>query len=579
MPGIPASDSRTVVIYARVSTEHEAQLSALENQLDWYRPLLNQHPEWELVRTYIDEGITGTSANKRPQFMRMLADAQNGEFDLILTREVSRFARNTVDTLQYTRQLKAIGVEVYFINDNIRTFDGDGELRLTIMATLAQDESRKTSIRVKSGQQTSMENGVLYGNGNILGYDRKGKELVINPEQARTVRKIYDWYLDGMGVRQIQFALEKGGFLTATGKTRWYESNISKILRNPFYAGIIEYHKQFTPDFLEQKRINNFGEIQRLRVKGKHEPIVTEEEFNRVQAIMESKRLLNPANPTGRKAKGKKPGSDVWCRLLICSCGCMFNRKIWHNASSGTQSGYACYSQLRNGTIQTRRNKGLPTEGFCTSQMIPGWKLQLMAKHLFREFLRDTDRVLDLVQKMLEEHIRDPTEPEDNSEIIAAKRAELSKLDKRLTNLISMRADGDIDRQRFQSMKAEIDTLMQTLQEQIDKLSPPEIAAAESVPDYDERITMLRTTLERYLDFDTDDDIPEQVVEAFVGKIIVREDAFDWYLFYSESKVTPQYMKIGEFSLDLENAKAYLYAKSTKRRILNWRDIHVDVYI
>lgn len=298
---------KNIVIYARVSTEHEAQLSALENQLDWYKPLLEQHPEWTLVRSYVDEGITGTSANKRPQFMRMLADAQNGEFDLILTREVSRFARNTVDTLQYTRKLKAIGVEVFFINDNIKTFDGDGELRLTIMATLAQDESRKTSIRVKSGQQTSMENGVFYGNGNILGYDRVGKEMVINPEQARTVRKIYNWYLDGMGIRQIQFELEKEGVLTAMGKNRWYESNISKILRNPFYAGILEYHKQFTPDFLEQKKINNFGEIERLRVEGKHDPIVTLDEFNRVQELMEEKRRMNPANKTGRREKARSP--------------------------------------------------------------------------------------------------------------------------------------------------------------------------------------------------------------------------------------------------------------------------------
>ena len=187
---------RNVVIYARVSTEHEAQLSALENQKDWYTPFLEHHPEWHLIHTYIDEGITGTSAEKRPEFMKMLEDAEDGDFDLILTREVSRFARNTVDTLQYTRKLKAIGVEVLFINDNIKTFDGDGELRLTIMATLAQDESRKTSIRVKSGQKVSMEKGVLYGNGNILGYDRVGKELIINPEQAKTVRMIFDWYLD-----------------------------------------------------------------------------------------------------------------------------------------------------------------------------------------------------------------------------------------------------------------------------------------------------------------------------------------------------------------------------------------------
>jgi DNA invertase Pin-like site-specific DNA recombinase len=213
---------RKVVIYARVSTDHDAQLSALENQLDWYKPLLDLHPEWELVGQYIDEGITGTSAQKRPEFMRMMDDAKKHKFDMILTREVSRFARNTVDTLQYTRMLREHGVEVYFINDGIKTFDGDGELRLTIMATLAQDESRKTSIRVKSGQQTSMNNGVVYGNGNILGYDKVGKEMVINPEQASTVRLIYDMYLDGCGLVKIRDELERRGCRTSQGKENWH---------------------------------------------------------------------------------------------------------------------------------------------------------------------------------------------------------------------------------------------------------------------------------------------------------------------------------------------------------------------
>ncbi len=531
---------RNVVIYARVSTEHEAQLSALENQLDWYKPLLEQHPEWTLVHSYVDEGITGTSAKKRPQFMKMLEDAQSGEFQLILTREVSRFARNTVDTLQYTRQLKAIGVEVFFINDNIRTFDGDGELRLTIMATLAQDESRKTSIRVKSGQQTSMENGTFYGNGNILGYDRKGKNLVINPEQARTVRKIYDWYLDGWGVRRIKFELEKGGILTSTGKTRWYESNISKILKNSFYAGIIEYHKQFTPDFLEQKKINNFGEVERLRVKGRHEPIVTEDEFDRVQELMESKRQKNPANKTGRMEKGKKPVSDVWSRLLVCSCGCTFNRKAWHNSSNGIQYGYMCYSQIRNGTIRTKLKKGLPTDGIFTLQMIPGWKLQFMAKYLFREFLKNTDRILNIAEEMLKQHIQDKKEVEDNTEIIQSKQAELDKLENRLSNLITMRADGEVDKKQFQNMKSEINSKIHTLQEQIARLMPEENETEEEIPDYNERITVLRYVLERYMNFDSDEDIPEPVIEAFVDKIVVKENSFDWYLFFSGEDNTPK---------------------------------------
>ena len=172
---------RKVAVYARVSTEHEAQLSALENQIQYYDDLLKKHPDWQLYDRYIDEGITGTSTKKRPNFMRMMSDAEKGCFDLIITREVSRFARNTVDALQETRRLKRIGVEVYFTEDHIWTMDdNDGELKLTLMATLAQNESRKTSQRVKAGQKISFENGVFYGTGNILGYDKAGKDMIIN---------------------------------------------------------------------------------------------------------------------------------------------------------------------------------------------------------------------------------------------------------------------------------------------------------------------------------------------------------------------------------------------------------------
>jgi len=216
-----------VAVYARVSTEHEEQLSALENQIDWYKSVFDQHPNWKMVEQYVDEGITGTSAEKRPQFMRMMRDAKRKKFELIITREVSRFARNTVDTLQYTRMLRSLGVEVYFLNDGINTADGDGELRLTIMATLAQEESRKTSIRVKAGQKTSREKGVYYGSGNILGYDRVGKEMKVNPEQAETVRLIFQMYLEGAGLKTIKFELERLGRKTAMGKDHWFEEVIA----------------------------------------------------------------------------------------------------------------------------------------------------------------------------------------------------------------------------------------------------------------------------------------------------------------------------------------------------------------
>lgn len=176
--------SRKVVFYGRVSTEHEEQVNALKNQMQWYDELARSFPEWDIIERYVDEGITGTQANKRPEFMRMIADAVAGKFDLIVTREVSRFARNTIDCLDMTRRLKNYNVEVFFVQEGIWTMENEGEMNLTIRAMVAQEESRKMSERVKAGQEISRANGVLYGNGNVLGYDRVGSTYVINEDQA-----------------------------------------------------------------------------------------------------------------------------------------------------------------------------------------------------------------------------------------------------------------------------------------------------------------------------------------------------------------------------------------------------------
>lgn len=608
--GYQAPKQRKVAVYARVSTEHEAQLSALENQKDWYKPIIAQHPEWDIVRMYTDEGITGTSAQKRPQFMKMIEDAGDGEFDLILTREVARFARNTVDTLQYTRSLKAKGVEVFFINDNIKTFDGDGELRLTIMATLAQDESRKTSIRVKCGQQTSMDNGVFYGNGNILGYDRVGKDMVINPEQAKTVRMIYDWYLDGVGIRAIKFRLEQAGRLTATGKSNWHESNISKILQNSFYCGIITYHKEYTPDFLEQKKIRNFGEIELTKTRGTHEPIITEEEFERVQEMIAKRRKELPNTGAGKRRQiGEKQPGDVWTELLICECGHKFNRKVWHRVEDDVQYGYQCYSSIRTGTVTTRLRKGLPIDDVCKTPMIAGWKLQMMVKNIFREYLHNTAEVLALAEAMLERHIDDEEPQTDNNRLIEQKQAESEKLNKRLHSLIEMRADGEITRDIFKAKKQEIEDRLLAIQNELSQLQPQEEAIDDAT--HDEKIKILKFYLEQSVNPDAMENIPEDVIRAFIVKVVVHENSFDWYLRFSPDKppkslcidgkrkttakvsslCSPQhrllltkvgksnFVKVQEFSIDLGQAKAYLYAYSTRHRIHKWNDLHISVFI
>lgn len=606
------SSKRKVAIYARVSTEHEAQLTALENQKDWYKPILTQNPDWELVYMYIDEGITGTSAKKRPKFLQMIKDAENGEFDLILTREVSRFARNTVDTLQYTRQLKSMGVEVFFLNDNIKTFDGDGELRLTIMATLAQDESRKTSIRVKSGQKTSMEKGTFYGNGNILGYDRANKEMVINPEQAETVKLIYQWYLSGWGLRKIQFELEKMGRLTAAGKKNWHAATIGHVLKNPFYCGIIIYRKQFVPDYLEQKKINNYGDVEQIKIAGTHEPIISVEDFERVQKIMDSHRKKQNNNPSGcRKPSGERQPVDVWTKLMICSCGHQFNRKVWHRLDNETQYGYQCYSSIRTGTVKTRLNKGLSIEGICTTPMVAGWKLQMMAKWIFKNYLKNTDEILQLSMEMLNKHIDDKEEESDNTEIIIRKQNELQKLNSRLDNLVEMRADGEISKELFKSKQKEILEKIQHLNDELAELDTHEDDSAEEAT-HEEKIALLKYTLEQLTNFEDSDNIPDKVVEAFVRKIVVSEEGFEWYLRFTPDDEPPtslniegtrknnakvsslcdmqhrllftkvgnaKYLKLMEFTVTEDDAKNYLYAHSTRHRIFNWYDFKISIYM
>lgn len=578
-----------VAIYARVSTEHEAQLSALENQIDWYKPILATRPDWTLVKQYIDEGITGTSAEKRPQFMKMIRDAKAHKFNMIITREVSRFARNTVDTLQYTRMLKEFGVEVFFINDNIKTFDGDGELRLTIMATLAQDESRKTSIRVKAGQQTSMDNGVVYGTGNILGYDRVGKEMVINPEQAKTVRMIFDMYLDGMGLKSIKYELESRGRLTAMGKTQWFESVISKVLRNSFYCGIMTYHKYYCPDYLKQNRVKNMGEIEMTYTKGTHEPIVTEEEFNLVQARMDARtRQLNNC-PKGKRVAPKREPATIWGKLMKCSCGCKFNQRGWNHHNGADEMAFQCYSKLAHGSVTERKKRGLPTKDTCTTPIIPKWKMELIAHEIFTKHFTDISAVTELACKMIEEHINDVEDVEDNTEIIAQKNAEIEKLERKKVGLIEMRADGDIERDYFLMRKDEVEKQIECLRQEIQELTP--IDTRQKKENLVERLEALKQKLSEYTDFENTLIIPDGVIEAFTEQIIASDKGFDWYLKAVPDMVksfmddTPddetekEWHELTQFDLTIEDAKAYVYSFSSRRRVHGWQNIKIRLFV
>ena len=611
-----------VAVYARVSTEHEEQINALENQLEWYKHEAKRHPEWYIVKWYVDEGITGTSVNKRPEFLKMLCDAKAGLFDLIITREVSRFARNTVDTLQYTRELKAKGIEVFFINDNIRTLDSDGELRLTIMATLAQDESRKTSTRVKAGQEISMKNGIFYGNGNILGYKRKETiisenkkevDFIIDPEQAETVRMIFNMYLSGYGLEQIKRELELQGRLTAMGKKIWYASTISNILKNTFYCGVITYHKEFVPDYLDQKKIKNHGEIEHIKVKGKHEPLITEEEFEKVQEMLAGKR--------NKQSKGKPRRKTTWGRLLMCSCGNSFNRRPW-NRSNGTKNwGYQCHKVLNLGSYSSRLKRGLSVDDACQAPMIPEWKLQLQADYIFNSHLCNPEKVLEIATAIIKNHIDDEegsSDISDNTLLIERTKSEINKTKASLERLIDMRADGEITKEKFLSKKAEYEEKLQSLEHNLKNLIPaPKEESTPSVSN-DEKLLRLKSMLKSYVAFDGGS-IPETVVEAFVRKIVVSKDSFDWYLRLDESNldgpirctvegkrksnakvsslsVSPSFansttgsnkrlmekgsLKIAELTIGYEYALRFVMMHyPEKRRVNHWHDVKINLYI
>ena len=521
---------RKVAIYARVSTEHEAQISALENQVQYYDELLQRHPEWELVDRYIDEGITGTSIHKREGFLRMMQDAQKKRFDLVVTREVSRFARNTVDTLQQTRILKSYGVEMWFTEDNIWTLNyEDGELRLSIMATLAQNESKKISQRVKARQMISFKNGVLYGNGNILGYDRVDGNLVVNKEQAETVKRIFELYLAGNGVRRIQDIMEQEGRKTAAGLTRWQSGNINRVLGNSFYCGRIEYRKQYVPDYLTQKKINNHGAVDRIYVEGKHEAIISPEVYDRAMEIRKSKTRFGQ-DADGKEVRSGKPLSKyVWVKKCRCTCGHSFNRRIAHKCKSGDISYvYQCYAQVRTGTPRFRLKKGLDIEGICDNSTFMEWKLDIIADFLFKKLINNRQAIYDEAISMAGDLINVQMVEVNDRERVENNIRQIDKLKKQIATLVDMCSEGDISREVFRRKKKKLDDQIINLEKNNNECRQ-QILESEDDDLKRHRIESL-TELINMKAFDPRGKAPETLIDAFVERVIYDKGVFTLYL-------------------------------------------------
>ena len=332
-----------VASYCRVSTDRDDQANSFESQRRYFKEYIDCRPDWELYRVYADEGITGTSTKKRAAFNRMIADAHMGKFQLILTKEVSRFSRNILDAIFYTRELKALGVGVVFMNDGISSLEPDAELRLSILGSIAQEESRKTSSRVKWGQTRRMEQGVVFGR-SLLGYDVKDGRMTVNRSGAEIVRQIFHKYgVEKKGTSVIARELREAGYQSLTGNAKWSNTYIIKVLKNEKYVGDLVQKKTITPDYLTHIKKYNHGEEELVIIRGHHEPIISRELWDIVQCELKK-----------RDRKGDYGGGHstryVFSGKIKCGeCGASFVSRKKNRKDGTSYKRWGCFTAATEG--------------------------------------------------------------------------------------------------------------------------------------------------------------------------------------------------------------------------------------
>ena len=336
-----SSIKRKVAAYARVSTDTEEQISSYEAQVDYYTRYIKSKNNWEFIEVYTDEGISATNTKKSDGFNRMIKDALDKKIDLIVTKSVSRFARNTVDTLTTVRKLKEKGVEVYFEKENIYTLDSKGELLITIMSSLAQEESRSISENVTWGQRKRFADGkVSLPYKNFLGYE-KGKDGVpkIIEKEAKTVRLIYRLFLEGKTISAITKHLTDNKIPTPAGKEKWYTTTVRSILTNEKYKGDALLQKCYTIDFLTKKTKKNEGEVPQYYVKQSHEAIISPEIYDLVQDELKKR----------EQAKVNHSCRSIFSSKIICGeCGGFYGSKVWHSTDKYRKTIWQCNNKFKN---------------------------------------------------------------------------------------------------------------------------------------------------------------------------------------------------------------------------------------
>ena len=433
--------------YCRVSTEKEDQANSFESQQRYFREYILRNPDWELSEIYADEGITGTSTKKRTQFNRMMNDAYSGKFQMIVTKEVSRFSRNILDTIAYTRELRAMGIGVIFATDRINTLEPESEMILSYIAAQSQEESRRTSARVVWGQTRQMEQGVVFGR-SLLGYDVQDGKLTVDPEGAEIVRLIFHKYaLEQTPTSEIARYLRKEGYRTYGGSTTWKANAIIKILKNEKYVGDLVQKKTYTPDYLTHEKKPNKGQVPMIVLKNHHEPIVSREVWNLAQERLQR----------GHKRAGEHGHSNryVFSGKIRCGqCGKSYVSRIKYRKDGTKIRRWSCSTAVSEGR-----------EGCDIGKLIRDDDAMHMLKTAITRLPVDFESVIRNVTELsLNAVLRGQTAARDNPERL---QQELERVQQKKEAVMDAYFSQEISKEDMQDMMEKYGQQMTVIQNQL----------------------------------------------------------------------------------------------------------------
>ncbi len=485
-----------VTFYARVSTDKDEQLNSLENQVQYYTELIHSKPNWAYVEGYIDEGISGTSTKKRDSFLRMIADAEAGRFDFIITKEISRFSRSTLDSIKYTQELLEHDVGVLFQNDNINTLDSDSEFRLVVMAGVAQDEVRKLSERLKFGFRQAIKNGHVLGNDRLWGYDKKDCKLTINEAEAVIIRRIFDLYANqGVGIRTISKILYDEGHTSRQGNT-FNVLTIRHILCNPKYKGWYCANMSQSVDYRTKRKVF-LDESEWIMYPDPSIPaIVSEELWDRAHAIYQKRSAEAKAHKSAAGYHNRYPYSG---KLICEEHQTSFHRQVLDSGKEIWQ-------------CRVYRNRG---RAACSAPQLRTDELNQIMADIFTGMIEDRDAIIQAVLTVLKAV---PQECDYGKEIHRIE-TEIDTIAAKKDRLLEMSIDGILSNAEFKQRNDGFNEQMERLEQKRKELRGEEQRGDVTVG----QLTRIREALERMLSFE--DGIDSKLVTTVLDHIIVKKES------------------------------------------------------